>query len=773
MSELDELQENEIADIARRLRVLEEQGSCQAVAARTRIDRDSLDRPYAALDVSNYEPIFSEDQLLAILLALLRLDKLQKPADDARTPEDYQAHVRKVAGDHVGPLPPAMQPALWVAESYAGVLEQLSTDRPSAQGKEKEDWDVFVAGARSRAIRMAGLLNSRSGLGLLHRFRQHFIYSELKAGPIELMQSLAPNEKLEVSFSETRTRTYEEVLEQETEVTRETSTEAKEQEELSERVMTTLATSSTVSLTANGSANWVFGSASGSTSSSLVDSSSTTQEQTVRRLQETTRKQAEQIRKKTRITTRLIETVEAASTTRHSVRNSSNTTLTYGLRKLYYEVDAKVQDLGPLLVWETLVRKPGRLLARGVFADEPTSELTDVEPMTKSFIFRSDSQADNKDVYDRTYVFNAAELLNLLDADQRAEVESGDLQCIRLQPLLTVIVAKDADAEVPAGNSAPTHVVLNPGAGQLVASCKIFQYSDKWSYATINVTATITPSRKKIAQAKKSENDELRKRRDAFLLQSNAFAQVPLREQLELEERKALLGAALAELTGPLGPQAGIDLEFLYQNVAECFDLRQMFYDADVAEWTQARRLNDNTQQDRTYWIHSKQSRPVAYGSGLGWALQPDADGARNTFLHAEWIRVCIPVRPGREYEAAGLLAAGGKISLSDRVVEQLLQDLAGFRDAERVVSKGRLGCEVVVTKCTGVDIDPRPWLRTHLLPSDLKWNDVYPIISQQHIVTPVKGFAYDVIDLHGQSSDDGRKQKPVGCRPENPAELN
>lgn len=44
-------------------------------------------------------------------------------------------------------------------------------------------------------------------------------------------------------------------------------------------------------------------------------------------------------------------------------------------------------------------------------------------------------------------------------------------------------------------------------------------------------------------------------------------------------------------------------------------------------------------------------------GSSLGWMIQLDGDTRRNEFINSPWVRVCLPILPGREREAIAWLA--------------------------------------------------------------------------------------------------------------------
>ncbi|MEU7033289.1 hypothetical protein ABZ958_06325 [Streptomyces sp. NPDC046237] len=54
----------------------------------------------------------------------------------------------------------------------------------------------------------------------------------------------------------------------------------------------------------------------------------------------------------------------------------------------------------------------------------------------------------------------------------------------------------------------------------------------------------------------------------------------------------------------------------------------------------------------RVDYLITEQTEPAPLGSSLGWLIQIDADGRRNEFLNAAWVKAVMPVRPGQEVAA-------------------------------------------------------------------------------------------------------------------------
>ena len=76
-----------------------------------------------------------------------------------------------------------------------------------------------------------------------------------------------------------------------------------------------------------------------------------------------------------------------------------------------------------------------------------------------------------------------------------------------------------------------------------------------------------------------------------------------------------------------------------------------------IVTWSDQQNRPDN------YFI-TNDSEPAPLGSSLGWLLQLDGDNLRNAFLNAPWVKVVIPIRPGKEmadYKLATKRKCGGR----------------------------------------------------------------------------------------------------------------
>lgn len=119
--------------------------------------------------------------------------------------------------------------------------------------------------------------------------------------------------------------------------------------------------------------------------------------------------------------------------------------------------------------------------------------------------------------------------------------------------------------------------------------------------------------------------------------------------------------------------------------------------------------------------------------------IQYDGDRRRNEFINSPWLRVCIPMRPGREREAVGWLAKylEGDVGYDpdSGVLADLLTQIDDYRARE-----GNLGLDgpdwITVDATPGAPADPA------------KPEGVYPLVDQFEVTVPTDGFVYDRLNV-------------------------
>ena len=792
----------------------------------TLIRNDALDNPYSAFDFSIFQPIkvgAISLECLAIIFARLAngevppgldlnngvppiqqdvfdapqreaLDKyrgsrtflnalfeLQRFLDSPNYDDEAKRGIAPsmpfvVDGDPKKPVDERLAsavPAVWQA------LRRLSEFRFKElnPGTDKSLKDIDPAGLWGRIQEgvlsdqtLASVITARKEIaqyepfGLLCRYRQHFLYHELKAGPLELVRALAPGESLEVVLSERETTTFDETIEKETELTQTTSTEDRNEVELTDKVASAISKTSSMTMSANGGYNAVLWSANGSATSSLTETSQVTNEQASRRLAETTRKQSEQIRKKTKITTRVVETRSNETTTRHVITNKLKNSVNYGLRRLCYDVDCKIQDLSPLLIWQSFVENPGEFLARSELYDKiwrPDTITHDQVTVQFSFVAgpirNTYSSFDTalapllREQFDKTCVdHDDVELAYFQDA---ANLKFRLIQCDLFESPETGVLNYNGDAS--------RRVVPN----FITASRSLnFTFDGTNIWKEIRCVAEVTLL-KRVVTKNRTDNqpeNELGAAEERIRAILN-FSGVRDRNSLLFEERVALLSKVLVKLIGNRRFAAlNVDeLQALYFEVNELFDFDNIFFDLDLHEWTEAKAIATATKRRPNYSIFSNMVKPIQapLGSSLGWEHQIDGDALRDKFINAQWAWVGLPVKVGRERAASEFIERKRILLALNNSFGTMLASLERLRDAETYVATARSESgEAIINRNSLVDPTPRNWLQNEKSISKLrlKWKDVYPIISEHHTVTNVEGFIFDTITVEGKLNDSG-----------------
>jgi hypothetical protein len=172
------------------------------------------------------------------------------------------------------------------------------------------------------------------------------------------------------------------------------------------------------------------------------------------------------------------------------------------------------------------------------------------------------------------------------------------------------------------------------------------------------------------------------------------------------------------------------------------FDIDGMFTYTHPS-WWKPRYTPVATGLSRPAYEITAESEPAPLGSSLGWMIQLDGDGRRNEFINSPWIRVCLPIYPGREREAIQWLARhveGEEGYDVDRgPLAELLGQVAQYRGIEAKL--GINGPDYVTVDSTVGDepADPN---------ATLKPENVYPIVQEFEVTVPTEGFVYDELKL-------------------------
>ena len=209
---------------------------------------------------------------------------------------------------------------------------------------------------------------------------------------------------------------------------------------------------------------------------------------------------------------------------------------------------------------------------------------------------------------------------------------------------------------------------------------------------------------------------------------------------LRREERYEVMNRMISHLFRPKGsgtPGAPSPLEI---------ELFHRYLDADAMfvythpSWWVPRYTSPTTGFGRPEYEITAEADPARLGRSLGWAFQLDGDDRRNEFLNSPWVRVCIPVRPGREREAIAWLAEHieGEVGYDPKKdpLKSLLGSIEKVRENQaKVAATGPdfVGPDtVVVDSTTGAPTGP------------LNPEDVYRVVDEFEVTVPTEGFVYD-----------------------------
>lgn len=593
-----------------------------------------------------------------------------------------------------------------------------------------------------------------SPIGVAHFYRQLYFLAEEGVGPIEQAFTVAPGETLEVVYETVRRQIHEEVTEVGSETVSETAVEEKNQAEVSDKVSSmvqrdssaAMSTSATVSASGSVGVWSVGGSATIGASADLKSSTQRGTDTASRRLRETTRRAAERITKSVSVTTRDVLDVTTTNVTRRVIANPGSAPMSYGLRRVLQRVRVKVQSLGPRLVWQTYVRDPGSALARSRFVHfmeaQPLPDAS-APPGTKprpvgGTDTGSTSAALKWDATRRTYY-------------------------------VTVVVRTGSDRTVTAVSIDSISDLEGGGKGDLAPSAKNdLQWDKSWDAATatfsvnigvlegdaasvqVNYSYTYEPGSAVMAaweselaaaqdEFEKSEAEKRQKalqeefeRGRALLTERSRIRPRPAND-LRREERYEIMNRMVSHVFADGAAAPGpLDIELFHRY----FELEAMFVHTHPS-WWRPRYASSTSGLARPAYEITSESEPAPMGSSLGWVLQLDGDARRNEFLNSPWVRVCVPMRGGRERDAVAWLAQHieGEIGYdpSQQPLKGLLADIEALRGRE-----ARLGIEgpdyVTVDSTVGAP-------GTALTPEA-----VYPVVDEFEVTVPSEGFVYDEI---------------------------
>lgn len=631
-----------------------------------------------------------------------------------------------------------MKVLLAIDKSVSGVMAKFAK-QPKALGKS-------LAAAGIPAFLPGDVEEALSPVGIAHLYRQLYFDLEAGVGPIEQVFSVAPSEEVEIIQETVRRTVMERIEEFGSETTMENQVESRNLDEISDQVNASIKSDLSVAISADvGVSYGVYNvGAQASTSASVASERST--EHVKKATRELNRRSSEQIRKSYKLQVRSLSEVSERSEVRRLIKNDTDEPVNYALRRVLRKVKVKVQDLGPRLVWQLYVSKPGEGLALSKFVmfqeaqpiavpDVPPGSPPRPEGRVTTGTSTSDVKVWNNPVDGLDYwVFDirvAAEkdyVARTVTIDGLSDASPGGKDDV--SPGFGGAVFVSNPDGVPADGSVVFRISLAPGTAEMV---------------TVQYTLFADPSPERLSEWQ-AQVDQLRAAATAAELEAQfdrakklitAKSRIQPRPAMDLrkEERYEIMNRMISHIfsaPSASGTVTPLEIEYFHRY----FEEPSIFYYMHPSWWV-PRYAGSGAGYGRTEYEITDDSEPAPLGRSLGWAIQLDGDRRRNEFINSPWVRVCVPIRPGFEREAIQWLASHlegeiGYDTASSTPIGKLLKDV---EDQRRLEGKATTGPDYVT-------------LDGQVAPTNTDDANAFPVISEFDIVLPTDGFAYDKVTI-------------------------
>jgi len=602
---------------------------------------------------------------------------------------------------------------------------------------------------------------SLSPIGIAHFYRQMYFNLDEGVGPIEEAFTIAPKETLEVVHESSRRQTYEELAEFGSGSISQHATEIVNLDDISDKVASSIqrdssaAMSASASLgTAGGIGVWnVSAGAAFGASTALTSSTRRGTENVSRRLKQTTRRASERITKSFTVRTRDVFDSTLTNGTRRVIANDQDSPVSYGLRRVMRRVQVKVQSLGPRLIWQLYVRDPGKGLARSRFvhyleSDDISDPLVppatpprprggiDTGTCNAPLRFGKYGESVEHGWYLTLVIHAGADRqITAVSIDSISDLAGGGKEDIA--PSARNDVQWEQEYESRTGTFT-VNIGVRPGDSVSVQVNYSYVYEpgsqilENWEEQKKSIQAAFDAEE---ASAKSAALLAKFERERALITERSRIRPRPaddLRREERFEVMNRMVSHLFARSTQGAAPEP-LEIELFHRY----FDIDALFVYTHPS-WWKPRYAPAKTGLGRPAYEITADSEPAPIGSSLGWLVQLDGDTRRNELLNSPWVRVCLPIHPGREREAIAWLAehVEGTIGYDPKAdpLAGLLSDIESAR--EREADLGVDGPDYVTVSSTvgapGGALTPQ---------------DVFPIVDEFDVTVPTDGFVYD--ELH------------------------
>ncbi len=600
----------------------------------------------------------------------------------------------------------------------------------------------------------AHYVQEKPRIAYVRQFRQHLLYGRILPGPIEVVQSLAPGEKIEVLLEESTSRTLETQIDEENQQSYELETSKSNSSELAENIQRTLSAVSTTRVGADGGVNFGVWSASASAEFTKSTSDVTAAQKASKFSQQITTRQSEKLQRRTKLSTRSVEQTSSLASTRRILENRSDRLMQYGFRRLNYEVVSKVQDLGYELALIFEIENPGRFLARSEFSDAfqniPLTPISISKEISRQISVKVPSVGD----WTLSYKAQAHDLLGiaketLLKFRDKVEISSVS------------VVAQSGRKDWEEGPSMGID-------GTIVASYRSDSSSGNPKNPDFVLSFLLSITVDEEIQLPKSVADLVQKYGQGQPELVKLLAQYSVRRRryadgLFEEELSILLANAVDQIMVGNSLGANQTVASVCQVLDEALDLSSALYVLPRVGTLDAQRLLKDRLNSR-YMIPSDptDTQPAPMGASIEWTRVPDADDGRSRFINAPSVLLIVPIRP--QHLELGLSLVN--LSSSTKRVREIIIRKNRLEAAKMNVAKEDLASS---SRDMLNSLEPtnsvRPWLDEENDPTEWpKWQDVYPVVSSQNVRVPVDGFAHEELMLVQQQKSSKSKKRPWWC---------
>lgn len=586
-----------------------------------------------------------------------------------------------------------------------------------------------------------------SPIGIVHFYRQLYFNTIEGYGPVEEAFTIAPLETFEVVLENVRRQIHEEQTEMGLEVVSESATESKNLDEISDKVSSMVQRDFSAGMSANVSGGigvWQVGASANFT---LGMNSQNSKEIATRRLQEVTKRASERITKSYAFKTRDLTETVTTSMTRRVIKNDGADPVSYGLRRVMRKVNVKVQDLGPSLVWQLYVRNPGRGLARSRFVHFREEEQLAVPDIPPGVPPRPKGSMDGGQSTSAITIENGPDGVARYWVTIKITVGSDrQVTAITIDQISDLSEPDKEDASPSPVQGVPTpNPVFNAATNTWLCKAAVapgnsysvsVTYTYRWDPSKAVMDEWEAQRKAAVAVLTQQAMTEQFERSKQLITKRSKIRPRPandLRREERYEVMNRMVSTLFAHADNPSVPSP-LEIEYFHRY----FDIDMMFVYNHPSWWKPRYGAGDAGAGRPAYEI-TEESDTAPMGSSLGWLLQLDGDTRRNEFINSPWVRVCLPMRAGREREAIAWLAkhVEGEVGY-DPVAEPLAGLLASIEEMR--VNQKALGVDgpeyVKVDSTVGAPADP------------LSPQGIYPIVQTFDAVVPTDGFVYDRLTM-------------------------